>query len=411
MTTPLTPAYVAFDETGAFVDRPGFDTALASAAANDPPTDIFVFSHGWNNNFADATQTYSAVIAQMTAVADAIAGTRPTPYRPVALGVIWPSKAWDEAADAAFESMDTPSTNPNSSSMAEAVYEALSPLRATASGFRHDVLRMQQFLAKDRLDATERTEFRALLRAHADRPTLLEDESIFEADAPPQGLEGITAGDFSARDVFRVFTYWQMKKRAGVVGQTGVRAAVAAAQDRFPSARVHLIGHSFGCKVVLAAVAGPGPALPRAAQTVVLLQGAISYEALAEQVDGTDVPGGYHAALEPTRVDGPIVATFSRLDQACSEAYPIGSRVAGQVGELEGLLDRYRALGAVGAGGVRMDLDHGGPMQDAGGTYGFSGRGVWSMDGGTPPAAYITGHSEIRTPQVAWLIWSAVRRR
>lgn len=67
---------------------------------------------------------------------------------------------------------------------------------------------------------------------------------------------------------------------------------------------------------------------------------------MAERVPGTDLPGGYRAAISAARVDGPIVATFSRHDQACSQAYPLGSRVAGHVGELEGLFDRYLALGA-----------------------------------------------------------------
>jgi hypothetical protein len=132
---------------------------------------------------------------------------------------------------------------------------------------------------------------------------------------------------------------------------------------------------------------------------------------LANQVSGTNSPGGYHAALDPSRVDGPIVATFSSLDEALSDGYPIAAQLGGQVGELEGLLDRYRALGAVGARGVDDELDHRLAMLDTGGTYSFSGRGVWSVDGGTSPGAFITGHSAIRTPQVAWLIWSAVRRR
>jgi hypothetical protein len=411
MTTPLSPAYVAFDENGTFVDRPSFDGALAAAAAHESPTDVFVLSHGWNNNFADASQTYSAIIGQMTAVADSTPGLRPDPYRPLAFGVIWPSKAWDESAGAALESVGAAGANPHTSSMAESVYDALSPGRASPAGFRHDVLHMQQFLLKDRLNGVEREEFRALLRRHADLPTLPEDESIFEPESPANALEGVTAGDFSARDVFRTFTYWQMKKRAGLIGQTGVRAAVAAVQDRFPTTRVHLIGHSFGCKVVLAAVAGAGAPLDRPVQTIVLLQGAVSYEAMADRVSGTNAPGGYYSALDPDRVDGPIVATFSTLDKACREAYPLGSRLAGQVGELEGMLDRYRALGAVGARGVRGELDHRLAMREMGGTYSFTGRGVWSVDGGTPPKAFITGHSEIRTPQVAWLIWSAVRRR
>lgn len=411
MTTPIVPSYVAFDENGTFVDRPGFDAVMAPDVWPDPPTDVFIFSHGWKNSFADASQTYSAVIAQMSAVADSTPGLRPEPYLPLALGVIWPSKAWDEPAASALESLETAGVDAQTSAMVDSVYHVLSPAKATSAGFRHDVLRMQQFLVDDRLSEAESDEFRALLRRHADQPTLAEDESIFEPEAPAAALEGFTFGGFSARDVFRTFTYWQMKKRAGVVGQNGVRPMVAAVQERFPDARIHLIGHSFGCKVMLAAVAGPGEPLARPVQTVVLLQGAVSNEALAETVTGTDSPGGYHAALETDRVDGPIVATFSALDKACGEAYPLASRVAGQVGELEGLLDRYRALGAVGALGVSADLDHLLAMQDTGGTYSFSGRGVWSIDGGTAPATFITGHSDIRTPQVAWLIWSAVRRR
>ncbi len=411
MTSLLAPHYVAFDENGAFIDRPSFDAVLASTALDGPPTDVFLLAHGWNNNFADARQTYSALIAQMTAVADATPGLRPDPYQPLVIGLIWPSKAWDDSADAAFESVPTRGSDLRTSSMAEAVYNALSPERASRGGFRHDVLRMQQFLVKDHLDGADRDDFRALLRRHADRPTLPEDESIFEPEAPAEALEGITAGGFSARDVFRIFTYWQMKKRAGVVGQVGVRAAIAAVQESFPAARVHVIGHSFGCKVVLAAVAGRGAPLTQPVQTFVLLQGAVSHEAMANQVSGTTSPGGYHDALDPSRVDGPIVVTFSRLDQACSEAYPIGSRLAGQVGELEGLFDRYRALGAVGAQGIGDKLAHRLAMQDTGRTYDFTGRGVWSLDGGTPPATFIAGHSDIHTSQIAWLIWSAVRRR
>src|SRR5438552_4458939 len=134
---PISPYYVAFDENGTFVDRPGFDAALASAAAGGGATDVFVFSHGWQNNFADASQAYTAVIAQMTAVADATAGLRPDPFRPLALGVVWPSKAWDESAGEALEGVGGSAAGPNTSSLAEVVYDNLSPQRASPAGFRH----------------------------------------------------------------------------------------------------------------------------------------------------------------------------------------------------------------------------------------------------------------------------------
>ena len=379
---------VPFDEFGDFVDRPGFDAFLASVA--DAPTDVFLLSHGWKNSFTDATQLYTGLMGQLAAVADA------ADYRPLAVGVIWPSKAWDEEDD-------------SNEGLNEAVYESLSPSRASPAGFRHDVLRVGQLVTAGRLTAAERAEFAALLRRHAEPPAEADDAGNFDPDAPAEALEGIGS---STRDLFRAFTYWQMKKRAGGVGSTGVRAAAAALQTRFPLARVHLVGHSFGCKVMLAAVAGPGEPLPRPVQTLVLLQGAVSYEAMAEQVTNTHSPGGYRDAVEVSRVDGPIVASYSRLDTACGRLYPLASRLAGQVGELEGLLDRFQALGAKGALGVRDDLDHGPVlMNEVGTAYGFTGTGVWSVDGGTGASAFITGHSEIQTPQVAWLIWSAVRRK
>ena len=45
-------------------------------------------------------------------------------------------------------------------------------------------------------------------------------------------------------------TYWQMKNRAGVVGQQGLGPADRAAGREFPGLRMHLIGHSFGARLV-----------------------------------------------------------------------------------------------------------------------------------------------------------------
>jgi pimeloyl-ACP methyl ester carboxylesterase len=397
---PMT--FVSLDEHGAFVDRQRFEVELSS---QEQPTDVFIFSHGWNNNFADGSATYRAVLSAMADVADAEPSLRPDPFRPFPIGIFWPSKAWDD--EASRES----GNGLNGSALAEAVYDNLSPSRASPAGIRHDVLRVQDLVVKDLLTADEWKEFRGLLRQHSDPASIEDDRSVFEVDAVPAELEGIAGGMASARDIFRNFTYWQMKKRAGIVGQTGVRELIAMIQGRFRTARVHLIGHSFGCKVVLAAVAGPGDKLAQPVQTIVLLQGAVSFEAMAEKVTGTRKPGGYREAVKPDRVDGPIVATHSQMDAACSRAYPLASRFARQTGELEGFLDRYRALGAVGAAGIESGLDHRSMMVNVGGEYGFRGHGVWSVDGGTAPGAFITGHSDIRTPQIAWLIWSAVRRR
>ncbi len=142
-----------------------------------------------------------------------------------------------------------------------------------------------------------------------------------------------------------------------------------------------------------------------------LLQGALSADAMAARVPGTTRPGGYRAALDAQRVDGPIVATYSQLDLANSQAYPIASRAANQVGEFEGVFDRFQAIGAVGAAGVGEGLEHRLAMREVGVPYDLGAHGVWSVDGGTGPSAFITGHGAIRSPQVGWLILSAMARR
>jgi hypothetical protein len=396
----LTASPVVFDEFGDFIDQPRLEAQLA---ANLPTTtDVFILSHGWKNSFEDATELYAALLGQLGAVAQTDPELPSADYQPSAFGAIWPAKGWGNETV-------TPATT--SVGLTETVYDTLSPAKTSPAGFRRDVLRLQQYLAQDRLDEASALEFRAILRRHADVPATADEQSLFDPSASEEGLEGITPSGFSARDVFEIFTYWQMKKRAGVVGSIGVRSLIGAVQERHPDARIHLIGHSFGCKVMLAAVAGPGAPLPRPVQTLALLQGAVSFEAMAERVRGTNSPGGYRAALEPARVDGPIVATFSRFDGACSQAYPLASRLAGQVGELEEMFDQYQALGAVGASGVGAGLGHSGPMRDVGKAYGIGVRGVWSIDGGTEPGAFITNHSDVRTPQAAWLICCSIRRR
>ena len=56
------------------------------------------------------------------------------------------------------------------------------------------------------------------------------------------------------RNLVKPFTVWQMKDRAGVVGAHGVAPLVADLLRASATARVHLLGHSFGCKVVMTAL-------------------------------------------------------------------------------------------------------------------------------------------------------------
>ena len=48
-------------------------------------------------------------------------------------------------------------------------------------------------------------------------------------------------------------TYYQMKERAAVVGTNGLAQVIAKVRSKAPALRLHLVGHSFGGRLVTAA--------------------------------------------------------------------------------------------------------------------------------------------------------------
>ena len=87
-----------------------------------------------------------------------------------------------------------------------------------------------------------------------------------------------------AKEALRQLTYWQMKNRAGVVGQKGLGPAIDKLAEEFPNLRIHLIGHSFGARVVSFALAGIRESAPSPVKSVTLLQGAYSRFAFAHDL-------------------------------------------------------------------------------------------------------------------------------
>jgi pimeloyl-ACP methyl ester carboxylesterase len=111
---------------------------------------------------------------------------------------------------------------------------------------------------------------------------------------------------------------------------------------------VHLIGHSYGGKVILSALAAKPHA--RNVDSVLLLQPAMSYLCFAADVDGH--PGGYRAAL--SRTEQPIMTTFSRNDIPLTRFFQWAARRTSDLGEVQiaGVPSRYAALGGFGPGGM-----------------------------------------------------------
>src|SRR5690606_17327813 len=100
-----------------------------------------------------------------------------------------------------------------------------------------------------------------------------------DVDEPVPGVLGFGGG---LRDALlmplRQLSFWKMKDRGRRFGETGGHSLLRALQMASPVARFHLMGHSFGCIVVSATVAGTAdkPPLPRPVDSLFLVQGALS---------------------------------------------------------------------------------------------------------------------------------------
>src|SRR5580765_5655346 len=71
-----------------------------------PITDVYLFSHGWNNTFDDAVAQYQKFVDGYVGQRG-IARPRPPGYRPVLVGVVWPSISlvlpWEQGPQIAAE--------------------------------------------------------------------------------------------------------------------------------------------------------------------------------------------------------------------------------------------------------------------------------------------------------------------
>ena len=132
-----------------------------------------------------------------------------------------------------------------------------------------------------------------------------------------------------AKEAFRQATYWEMKNRAGTVGRNGLGPLIGQLHTAAGQLRVHLIGHSFGARLVSYALAGlPDGLTPSPVKSLTLLQGAFSHFAFAQPLPFDASRNGALAGMN-ARVDGPITVCFSVHDGAVGKLYPLASIATG----------------------------------------------------------------------------------
>ena len=85
------PYYVIpFDKDGCCVGPRTLEHLLDAAAGY---SDIFVFSHGWNNDWSAATQRYESFVNGWQALRREFRLPMPAGYKPLLVGIFWPSQA------------------------------------------------------------------------------------------------------------------------------------------------------------------------------------------------------------------------------------------------------------------------------------------------------------------------------
>ena len=225
------------------------------------------------------------------------------------------------------------------------------------------------------------------------------------------GIGDVTRGIWhGAKEALRGATYWEMKNRAGTVGRLGLGPLLDQLHAAAPQLRVHLVGHSFGARLVSYALAGltAGPA-PSPVKSVTLIQGAFSHFAFTRPLPFDAGRAGALAGLQQ-RIDGPLTVVFSAHDSAIGTFYPLVSLAAGDdAAAARSPLYRWGGMGADGAqnSDARRDaIQPAGP----GTTYRFSRDQILNVDasavvraGGPPSGA----HSDIVHPEVSWVVLAA----
>ena len=204
------------------------------------------------------------------------------------------------------------------------------------------------------------------------------------------------------RNIVKPFTVWCMKDRAGKVGANGVGPLL---QDilEVSSARVHLLGHSYGCKVVMTAVSTmPSPS--RSIESALLLQPAVSQYAFAANVPDRHVPGGFVKALH--RVKRPILATFSRYDSALTKYFHPSVRRHDDVGELQfagaTTPSKFGALGGFGPQATQATQLL---INKPGEPYTFA---LYEHIVGVDGSRAISGHGDISNEDTWWAEYSLI---
>lgn len=434
---------VEFDKHAHRVDEDQV-AGLIDHVRSDGVINLLVVSHGWNNDEAEALSLYEALLASIRRRA----GTRLDTRKVAVLGVFWPSKKFadEELIPGGAASFDT--DLPEDALIAQ--------IEASRGLFADDALDELRELAPQLENSpAARTRFGDIVRALLDDDVTDDEElgdeipdEFFEMPGeeilhnlsaprdeevagggaggvvPVGGLGGVggvggmgddqVGGAAGIGDLLRgirsgaaaalnLVTYWKMKRRAGQVGKSGLAPVLREVRAAAPNVKFHLVGHSFGGRLMAASALGENdrdPALPVSSMT--LLQAAFSHNGFAENWEG-DKDGYFSDVFRNMRVSGPTLVTFTSNDRANRWAYPMASRLARQkAAAFGGPDDVYGAIGANGAQKTPGSID--GVLLAKDGSYTFQAGKIHNLKA----SEFISDHGDVTGDEVGQAIVSAM---
>jgi hypothetical protein len=380
--------WLEFDEHGA-IDA-GTVTRLTALLDMPGVEDLVIISHGWKNEKNDAAKLYGTLWAN--ASNNFPAGKT---ERILVAGVLWPAKAFqtdfDQAALATphaggtlaapggakvadlseqdFESVLTEF----SSFMGASGAATIAAARTAANGLTANACQalVKQGAAAVAIDAKspdteiardaapfarsqgDPTNAQLLLASLAQPPLMKLAPTVGTVMGLGSAVHGLIAGSRAAVGRFlNQLTFYEMKKRAGIVG-VSLADSVVAKLTPSKSIRLHLVGHSFGGRLVTAAANQLAPTHNVELFSLTILQGAYSHNALSQQIK-PGLAGAFPAVVG--KHTGPIVITHTHNDLACTIAYALASRLSRDI--TQGIGDASDEFGAMGANGPQK-LDEG----------------------------------------------------
>ena len=421
-------------------------SALSDAAAE--ATDVVFLAHGFRNDENDATTLYTKFLTSLRGHLSRAEFQGVAERKILAAAVYWPSKSYQETFPANSGSVQDADVT---AAQMEAVRQQLRELEVDATDgqkqaleeaigllprLEHDTGAQDQFVSlvlstipveDDEGDAMEGlalirsqrgSELLSLLR----RPVLMPARRAAAGGGDGGGVASVgevmpAGGDGGVQGLPSVFgsilggagklgnmtTWYQMKSRSGVVGETGVARAVRALKSGPLTVKVHLVGHSLGGRLM----AGCSRALTQdpmvQPDSLTLLEAAFSHFGFSAN-NGQGMTGFFRDVIAKQVVKGPMLETFSAQDTVVGYVYAIASRLAGD--NVRAIGDANDPFGGIGRNGAQKTkeavFDQ---LHDVGTPYTFQTGVVTNLDGS---GGLITSHGDVTNDRVTYAFASAL---